>query len=695
MIRMFFTVALAVPFASAQDAVEVAALLPGSGILPYACVEPPSFAGSLRRSLRCLGAASVRADDALVTRWHELFTGERLEWTRPVGQVLTSGKEATLRLVVTDAEVALKPGAYHVVVDLVRGGKSVCAGRVGSTTLYAKTPGESPQHVLASMGLAETIFTRNRRSGGYFHANNSRLPPTLDPFDDSTYNEFIKRFGASLVVGPETHPDGGLGYLYMAQAYRVMGEESRAAYAEDALKWLLDGCFDFYTARCGGAGNEMQPGPSALAFDADGPIDGEPGPGPRSRWGCSAAGELPVWTVDLARTVTLDSATVSFGEEQFVVADFDLEVSSAEGTWKPLCQVRGNMSVSVVLDLRKAPETQRAARLIRIRFVSPPRDGQRFVLDEVRLEGTPADGGPTTNWATLEQDAVASATRTEGPAAKGDWLDTDQSAGILQLAARSALYFREHQPDYAASLFRRCGRVADWVWRRSWTPDTEVGLHLHRYRVEAGTRERHVDGWWGYDGRVLEGVAWCCAAYPAFHDGEPAPADFSRAVDACRNRILQLIGERDGDYFPMPGNHCQHLAQQYLASALVACAAAEQAAGLTDRAKETLAGAERMIHRMCYGFPRGEDGRPHRPVYNSGDTGPHFFYTIVEYLARAGEDPVAEDYVSRLPDFVWLRALPDQGMLREAGHRAAVPSTALWVCPEHRAALAPPKEAAR
>jgi len=40
-----------------------------------------------------------------------------------------------------------------------------------------------------------------------------------------------------------------------------------------------------------------------------------------------------------------------------------------------------------------------------------------------------------------------------------------------------------------------------------------------------------------------------------------------------------------------------------------------------------------------------------------------------------------------MPDFVWGRVTPTNGALREAGHRAAVPSVALWVCPEHRQAL--------
>ena len=61
--------------------------------------------------------------------------------------------------------------------------------------------------------------------------------------------------------------------------------------------------------------------------------------------------------------------------------------------------------------------------------------------------------------------------------------------------------------------------------------------------------------------------------------------------------------------------------------------------------------------------------------------------TVVEYLALLGEpDPPAQDYVRRLADFIWGRCL-DNSQLREAGHRAAVPSVALWFCPEHIEAL--------
>ncbi len=498
--------------------VVVEAYLPADGELPYRCVSPNHFTLPFALQIECQ-QGQVEATDILQFRFRELFSSQKYTVRKPIGLPVASEQKAGVSVTLTENDVSLIPGAYHIVVDLLGDGQSQCGGRVGSTVLYVKKPGESPQHIIGSMGLALCRFTRNRINGGYFHVNNASIPPTYDPFAPETYGEFLSAFEARRHVGPETHTDGGLGYLYMAKAFRAMGETQRAIYAEEELKWLIDGCFNYYSMRCGGAAMTVQPWDSWLAYDPDGPIDGEPGPGARSQWGCPVAGELPTWTVSLPRAIDLQRVVVGFGSREAVVGNFDLQVSADGEQYTTVQQVRNNEQARCEFALNRP-----GVSYLRLHFLSPPAASEMFVLDRFEAWGVPAgsDEAPR-NWADLDLDAVASATRTQMPTMEGDWLDTDQSGGILQLAARAALYFQEYDADYARKLFARCKRPAQWIIYRSWTPDTDIGLPLHRYRVRRESRERHVWGWWGYDGRVLEGVAWYCAAYPVFNDGQSFP----------------------------------------------------------------------------------------------------------------------------------------------------------------------------
>ena len=108
----------------------------------------------------------------------------------------------------------------------------------------------------------------------------------------------------------------------------------------------------------------------------------------------------------------------------------------------------------------------------------------------------------------------------------------------------------------------------------------------------------------------------------------------------------------------------------------------ERALRMEEHSEETVKAVGRMVRKLTFGQPV-ENGCLHRATQNSGDTGPYYLYTVVEYLSLLGEpDPPSEDYVKRLGDFIWERCL-DNSQLREAGHRAAVPSVALRCCPEH------------
>ncbi len=655
--------------------------MPAGGALPYRCVLPDRFALPFRLQIECQ-QGQVEATDILQFRFQELFSGQKYTVSKQIGLPIASDQKAGVSVTLTESDVNLIPGAYHIVVDLLGDGRSQCAGRVGSTILYVKKAGESPQHIIGSMGLALCRFTRNRVNGGYFHVNNASIPPTYDPFAPETYREFLAAFEADRHASPETHTDGGLGYLYMAKAFRAMGEPQRAIYAEDELKWLIEGCFNYYSMRCGGGAMTMQPWDDWLAYDPDGPIDGEVGPGARSQWGCPVEGELPIWTVSLPRAIDLQRVVVDFGSQETAV-DFDLQVSVDGEQYTTAKQVRNNEQVRHEFAL-DGP----GVSYLRLRFLGPPVDSEMFVLDRFEAWGVPAgsDEAPS-NWADLDLDAVASATRTYMPTMVGDWLDTDQSGGVLQLAVRAALYFQEHDADYARKLFARCQRPAQWTIYRSWTPDTDISVPLHRYKVRRESRERHLWGWWGYDGRVVEGVAWYCAAYPVFNDGAAPPDFFMGPVEACRDRIIEIVREHDGGYMPMPGNHAARTAHQYITSALIGCLAADKAREREDRAAATAQWCARMIAKLTEGHPTGIPDVPHMPHDNPGDTGPHYFYSLVEFQELSGPDPMAQVYLDRMPDFVWWRIMPDNGALREAGHRAAVPSVALWACSEHHEAV--------
>lgn len=170
--------------------------------------------------------------DRFDVRLRELFSSKEVTVVVPLAGPVPSGETRVLPAELSSDELPLNPGAWLVIADLVREGKSLCGGRVGAAEVYVRRPDESRAHALASFQVAHAGFNHDRLFGGHFVGMKALIPSTYDPLADETWPQWLKLYSGDTGKFLELLHDGGFGILHCAKVFRALGEVDRAEFAE-------------------------------------------------------------------------------------------------------------------------------------------------------------------------------------------------------------------------------------------------------------------------------------------------------------------------------------------------------------------------------------------------------------------------------------------------------------------------------
>ena len=193
---------------------------------------------------------SLAADDQLVIRFHEVFSGQETEQRMPLGDSVPSGQVSRLTRAFPTADLA--PGYYLVVADVRRDGKSVLGGRVGSDDLYIRKPDESMTYTVLSIRSGMVQWVRDLLHGDIMCRTQIALPHVYDPLERETYPKFIQLFAHSTGKHTEGNEAGDTGLVLAAEAFRKSGDTERCRYVEGLLEDSFRSMIDNMQAPGGG-----------------------------------------------------------------------------------------------------------------------------------------------------------------------------------------------------------------------------------------------------------------------------------------------------------------------------------------------------------------------------------------------------------------------------------------------------------
>ena len=179
----------------------------------------------------------IPADAELVLKARELFAGAAAEWRSSLSELPRQGEP--VKLAIPAEALPLEPGCWHIVVDLLSDGESLAGLDVGSTVAYARRPDESLLHARGSYSLARLAFALDRKADLFTCGWQEELPPTGDPFYEKNEERHRHEFIRGDSTWPELQHDGGLGLLLSAFVYHALGDESRVAYCEQAMRRIV------------------------------------------------------------------------------------------------------------------------------------------------------------------------------------------------------------------------------------------------------------------------------------------------------------------------------------------------------------------------------------------------------------------------------------------------------------------------
>lgn len=212
----------------------------------FCCVTEGRYLLDCHLRLESKGELSQEA--VLRFTFRDLFTDGTVECERPLRPEDVRGGGMDVRL--TPDDIRLAAASYHVRVDAVEDGRSLCGPNVGSCELYVCREGESANHVLASYFLSRAAFAWHPERKLYNRAI-PKLPPTCDPFDPQGRQQFWQTVGDNWELHPELQHDGGVAFLHGAQVFRATGEPERATYCDTVLKRTIEGVINNMLAEDG------------------------------------------------------------------------------------------------------------------------------------------------------------------------------------------------------------------------------------------------------------------------------------------------------------------------------------------------------------------------------------------------------------------------------------------------------------
>ncbi|HPT97923.1 MAG TPA: hypothetical protein PLU39_08635 [Armatimonadota bacterium] len=186
------------------------------------------------------GQVELAATDTVRFRFREMFTGKEMVHTAPLGEPVPKGSIVRVTRAIPLDGLKLIPGYYLITADVLRGGKSVLNGRVGSDDLYVKAPGESMTYTVLSVRTGMASWVRDILYGDLMCRTRIALPHVYDPLNKETFPQFVSLFAHSSGKHTEGNEAGDRGLVLAAEAFRKSGDIARARFAEALLKDSLE-----------------------------------------------------------------------------------------------------------------------------------------------------------------------------------------------------------------------------------------------------------------------------------------------------------------------------------------------------------------------------------------------------------------------------------------------------------------------
>jgi len=193
---------------------------------------------------------NVVPTDEFVLTFRELFSGTTAQYTEnvvcgfPIDNIRTG---MLMDMHVTPEKIQLRPGFYHLRVDLVQDGLRTTESHPGSVYFYLAEEDESLGHITASYWVGHFSFLIDPETNALISVwpIDAPIPASWDPFDPATRDVWLAAHQACVAANPrrqmlrsqkgigELVGDCGQGLAFAWYAFHAMGEKDRAQYTHD------------------------------------------------------------------------------------------------------------------------------------------------------------------------------------------------------------------------------------------------------------------------------------------------------------------------------------------------------------------------------------------------------------------------------------------------------------------------------
>jgi hypothetical protein len=181
---------------------------------------------------------TLKANDELVLRLREVFTGDETVIRNKLGQSVPAGTVTRMNAVIDPT--GLKSGYYLAIADITRDGRSLLGGRVGCDDFYIRERDESMTYTVLSVRTGMALWCRDLIHGDIMGDTNIALPHVYDPLNNETYPKFLRLFVPNTGKCTEGNETGVTGLVLAAEAFRKTGDLARCKFVEWLIKDSVD-----------------------------------------------------------------------------------------------------------------------------------------------------------------------------------------------------------------------------------------------------------------------------------------------------------------------------------------------------------------------------------------------------------------------------------------------------------------------
>lgn len=231
--------------------------------------------------------------------------------------------------------------------------------------------------------------------------------------------------------------------------------------------------------------------------------------------------------------------------------------------------------------------------------------------------------------------------------------DTDQDGCYLEVLGPAVLRFKGHRQyrGRVAQWMSACVKSLEWLRTAGWDENPPQGCNLRRFwapeaPAEVWTKNRgpflERPQCTVYDGRVVAGFGWACAAYHSVY--EQVPESFLSRLKQATRTAATWTESHQGIYDPFCAqqgdNHHELLGNSYMMHGLLAAAVVAKAVGDDEWLEEMRRGQELLLGHLneC---TRQRDKKRAVWSFSSWSSG-ELYYVVEEWGRRIGSLPTAE-----------------------------------------------------